>query len=347
MRVCFAYYDSLSPFIRQDYDLLSRTHEVVLFNFRREFFKSLRTVANCDLTFCWFASLHSAYLTAIAKSLGRKSVLVAGGYDVASVPELGYGAFQYSLPTRIATRYALRNADRILVVAPSLKAEAIKNAGIDGSTVTYLPTGYDSGFWEPNQFERQRTTVLTVAHVNQQTIMLKGLDTVIGAASLMPDTKFVIAGALMDNAAQRLAHNSPPNISFAGLIPQTDLKELYQSAGIYCQLSRHDGFPNALCEAMLCGCVPIGTTAGGIPDAIGDTGELVAPGDTNGVAAAIRRALNASESHRDRARQCIATRFTLSRREQGLLSVIENLEEDEPEPRAGIRGLARVRHLWL
>ena len=332
MRICFGYYHTLSSFIEKDYKLLCRTHDVLLLNFRREFYKSVLAVANCDLTFCWFADVHSAVLTAIGKSLGRKSILVSGGYDVANVPELRYGAFQYSLPTRASARYALRNADRIVVVAPSLKIEAMRNAGIDGSTVEYLPTGYDPEFWNPGGMERRQRIVLTVAHLNSRTIALKGVDIFIAAAALVPDADFVIVGMMMDDVAQHLARISPPNVRFAGSLLPNDLKTTYRGAAVYCQLSRHEGLPNALCEAMLCGCIPVGTSTGGIPLAMDNTGEIVQPGDVEAAAAAIQRALDAPETNRAKARQIIATRFTLSKREEGLLNLIEELEGQETDP---------------
>ena len=52
------------------------------------------------------------------------------------------------------------------------------------------------------------------------------------------------------------------------------MKELYQNTKFYFQGSRLEGLPNSLCEAMLCGCVPIGSKVFGIPDAIGNTGIL-------------------------------------------------------------------------
>jgi len=40
-----------------------------------------------------------------------------------------------------------------------------------------------------------------------------------------------------------------------------------------------EGLRNALCEAMLCECIPVGTERNGIPIAIGDAGFYVPYGD--------------------------------------------------------------------
>ena len=48
-----------------------------------------------------------------------------------------------------------------------------------------------------------------------------------------------------------------------------------QTHRYYLQLSVMEGFPNALGEAMACGCVPIGSNVSGIPELIGDTGIVI------------------------------------------------------------------------
>ena len=68
--------------------------------------------------------------------------------------------------------------------------------------------------------------------------------------------------------------NLEPNIKVMGVQTKSEMKELYQKNKFYFQGSRLEGLPNSLCEAMLCGCVPIGSRVFGIPDAIGTTGVL-------------------------------------------------------------------------
>jgi glycosyltransferase involved in cell wall biosynthesis len=66
-----------------------------------------------------------------------------------------------------------------------------------------------------------------------------------------------------------------PNIQVLGKETPASLVELYNSHEYYLQLSSSEGFPNALGEAMACGCVPIGSAVGAIPEIIGDTGLLL------------------------------------------------------------------------
>jgi glycosyltransferase involved in cell wall biosynthesis len=54
--------------------------------------------------------------------------------------------------------------------------------------------------------------------------------------------------------------------------------------------SSSEGFPNTILEAMACGCVPVASNVGGVPELIdhGRTGLLFPPGDTAGLACHLR-----------------------------------------------------------
>jgi glycosyltransferase involved in cell wall biosynthesis len=44
---------------------------------------------------------------------------------------------------------------------------------------------------------------------------------------------------------------------------------------VYAQFSITEGLPNVVCEAMLAGCIPVGSNVGGIPELIETTGILI------------------------------------------------------------------------
>ena len=81
---------------------------------------------DCDLAVMWFAGGHAAATVLLAKLLGKKSIIVVGGFDVACIPEINYGRFTQSWTRRLLTRLALHHADRVLVVDPSLKVSMAK-----------------------------------------------------------------------------------------------------------------------------------------------------------------------------------------------------------------------------
>ncbi len=90
-------------------------------------------------------------------------------------------------------------------------------------------------------------------------------------------------------------------VQFAGVVGREQLAELYGEADVFCLPSERDGVPMALLEAMAAGLPVVATRVGGIGDLVvdGETGVLVAPGDSAAVAGALST-LSASEDMRRR-----------------------------------------------
>ena len=118
----------------------------------------------------------------------------------------------------------------------------------------------------------------------------------------------------------RIEASRPPNVELLSYRSRGDLLPLYQRAKVYCQPSLSEGLPNSLCEAMLCGCSPVGTAVGGIPAAIGETGRVVPYGDVRQMQQAIGAALQASPQPVESARARIIRKYPLAAREASLLA---------------------------
>src|SRR5690606_39307412 len=56
----------------------------------------------------------------------------------------------------------------------------------------------------------------------------------------------------------RQTYRPPENVTIVGPRPREALPAEYGAASVYLQLSRSEGLPNVLCEAMACGCIPVG-----------------------------------------------------------------------------------------
>ncbi|MHB8295185.1 MAG: glycosyltransferase [Acidimicrobiales bacterium] len=109
----------------------------------------------------------------------------------------------------------------------------------------------------------------------------------------------LVGGGELAEELKRLADRLglSANITFHGAKLQDELPELFANADIFVQPSvvveggDRDGIPNALLEAMATGLPVVATTVGGIPEVVEDarTGLLVAPGDVDALAGALRR----------------------------------------------------------
>ena len=97
------------------------------------------------------------------------------------------------------------------------------------------------------------------------------------------------AGPLAESLAARAAPLGPA-VRLLG--PRPDVPVLLSAAGVFVLPSRWEGQPLILQEALAAGCPIVASRAGGIPDLTGeDAALLVAPGDVDALAAAIRRVL--------------------------------------------------------
>lgn len=318
MKILFVY-TNLSSFVKADLEILQRHFDVkpIKYNGTRSIFKLFRGVLWADVTFSWFADIHAFYAVRFSKMLGKKSIVVVGGYDVAKVPEINYGLLLSPKSAR-RVKYVLENADLVLTVDNSLKIDAINNAEVDGKNIMTLPTGYDPNKWKFNG--RKEDLVITVGYVNWSVMKRKGFEIFVKSAEYLPNIKFVLIGKHLDNSVNHLKSIAPQNVEFTGFVSDEELLKWYQRAKVYCQISRYEGLPNALCEAMLCECVPVGTKYCGIPTAIGDTGFYVPYGDPEATAEAIEKALKSDKGKA--ARERIKTIFPIERRERELVKTI-------------------------
>ncbi len=311
-----------SSFIDQDLQILQRAFNVtpVISRGLTAFSSFADHLASTDVTFSWFASVYSSCLVILTTLLGKKSVLVLGGVDVAAEKELNYGIWNTWWKSKIV-RYGITHASEVLAVDDFLRREAIRLAQYDGGNISVVPTGYEHEYWIPSQIKEN--IVLTVASCpDLARAKLKGIDVFISVARKIPDVRFQIIG-IDPVVASTL---SPPhNLECLPFSDRETLRSSYQRAKVYCQLSYREGLPNALCEAMLCECIPIGTDVGGIPTAVGDTGYLVEYHNEGQTIRAIRDALTLSSEGGKLARKRIASHFSIEQREVALKRIIDEL----------------------
>jgi glycosyltransferase involved in cell wall biosynthesis len=127
----------------------------------------------------------------------------------------------------------------------------------------------------------------------------------------------------------RLSHPDA-QITVTGFVSHRDLPVYYSLMDIFVQPSLRDGLPNSLLEAMACERAVVGTSVGGIPDAVTDceNGRLVRTNDAVELADAMDELLN-NETVRKKlgsaARQTILDKFTLQSELDGNLAVYHRL----------------------
>lgn len=327
-RVLFIFGGILSPFKQKDLELLGKHFGVKVIKYEVKkhndypgvLLKLLRGVFWADATFSWFAGEHAYWTVRFSKILRTKSIVVVGGGEVAKVPEIGYGSLLDPTGARIV-KYVLDNADKVLTVDDGIERDAIRNVEVNGKNIQTVPTGYDYEKFKPKG--EKGNLVITVSMGDSwRRVRLKGLDTFVKSAKFLPDVNFLVIG-IQGDALNKLQDVAPSNVKLVTYLSQEELIPYYQKAKVYCQLSKREGLPNALCEAMLCGCAPVGTDVQGVRTAIGDAGFYVPYGDPEATAETIKKAL-ASDKGKE-ARERIENMFSIERRERDLIRIIKEM----------------------
>jgi glycosyltransferase involved in cell wall biosynthesis len=312
----------VTSFIKEDVEILQKhfTVEHLITKGLRALFTIPVHILSADVTFTWFASVYSFIMVFFARLLGKPSIIVVGGVDVAKYPEINYGIWLTPWKA-VLVKYAIKHAHKVLAVDPFQQQEAKRLAKYDGRNIEYVATGYDSTVWFPAG--RKEDFVLTVAACqNEWRMKAKGIDTLFSSARLLPATRFVVIG-LAEQLIPAARVGAASNVEIVPFVHQQELLRYYQRAKVYCQPSYTEGLPNSLCEAMLCGCIPVGTNVGGIPTAMDGIGFLVPCGDASALSQAIRQALQAPASVGTKAREHIGKIFTLQQREDALVRILK------------------------
>lgn len=320
-----------SRFVDIDRDLLAERHEV------RELYcrpgsmdpRGIgRAVRAADLVVGWFAGWHMVLPLAWARGLRTPSLLIVGGFDVAAMPEIGYGDQRRGVRRPIG-RWVMRSATRLMTNSEFSRREAAKNTGIPAERFAVVHHGVPDPFGDPAAAGRRRCA-LTVGAVVRSNLQRKGHEAFVRAAALLPDVEFVLVGGWGDDAIDHLRAVAGPNVTFTGRIDDAGLVDHYRTAAVYVQPSRHEGFGMSVAEAMLGGCVPVATRAGALPEVVGGTGVYAESVEPEAVAAAVREALALGPAAGEAARRRVLERFTIGQRREGLLGLVERALEDGP-----------------
>lgn len=319
-------HNAFTRFVQIDCELLAKHYRVTVRHeaspWRIRCVQIWNEVKKHDLVYCWFASWHSFVPVLVARLMGKPAVVVIGGYDVASVPQAGYGSQRRGL-TRYLARAIMRLATHLLPFSNAANVEARANAGIPPSklSVAYLGVARRSTTAQRN---RDRMA-LTIGNVWRENLLRKGLLPFVKASHLLPDVRFVHAGAWKDHSIVELRNAAGPNMEFLGFVSDERLADLYDQASVYVQASLHEGFGMSVAEAMAAGCIPVTTRCGSLPELVGETGIYLSDATPDAIAKGIIAALDATYSARLKAQKRIQEMFSLGQRETKLRELLEGL----------------------
>lgn len=321
--------DQIASFVRQDLVLLQQMYHVeelaisAVPMLRGPFSSPAvwRAVARNDMVFCWFMN---APLVIIAKLLRKQSLVVAGGYDVVNIPEIGYGPNALRKRKRFLAMLGFRLADLVLLFSDSSRQSLLSWLNMRSDNIQTFYLSVDSDHFKPAGAKKAQ--VLTIGYIDESSLRRKGFQTFVKAAHMTPEIPYRLAGKPMEQSAlEKIKAMASPNFTHLGYLDEDRLLTEYQQAKVYAQLSMHEGFGMALAEAMACECIPVVTRQGAIPEVVGDAGVYVPLEDPLAASDAIQQVIKESNSEvmGQRARQRIIELFPIAKRKEGLRTAIE------------------------
>lgn len=347
MKQVLYFHIGLSSFVEKDVAILKEEFELSIFHFQvknkkqvpfsffKQFFFILKNFFKSDIFVIQFGGYQSLIPCLFSKLFKKKkSVIILGGTDCVSLPSIKYGNFSKKLLT-YATEISLKTASLLLPVDESLikyKYEYqdndfpyqgyqyfIKNIQTPNKVIY---NGYDGELWKCTKVKEPLSFITVGANLGSRFgFQLKGIDLIFEVAPNFPDCKFYIVGG---NSIKNKV--IPSNIILLNPVPNESLAEFISSKQYYLQLSMSEGFPNALCEAMLCECIPIVSSVGAMPKIVGLEGYILEKKSLLELKSIIFKAIgNTSKHDTNKVRDRIINNFQLSLRKNELLKIINSL----------------------
>ncbi|HMR46344.1 MAG TPA: glycosyltransferase [Bacteroidia bacterium] len=341
-------YPNTSSFVRRDIAIMQERYQVHTFSFNPAkkiftplaFFKQLLFLLyhlpTAKVVVCQIAAYHSFLPVLLARLFRKPSVIFLAGTDCAYFPSLQYGNFCKPMlawftasSVRLATHLAPKHSS--LIRAPyHYDSSGAPEQGIAcfvknlQTPYTVIPNGFDETVFYPLPVVRKPQSFITVAiGIGTSNInALKGVDLIIEAAALFPACTFTLVGV---EGVQGLS-NLPANITCLPPQDTGQLQHLYSGHQFYLQLSLSEGFPNAVCEAMLCGCVPIVSDVNALPDIAAGCGIVVKQRNNEVLKVAIEKALQMSTTvMAQKASEHIRKEYTMQKRKDQLCELYYRL----------------------
>ncbi len=305
----------------------------------KQFFYLLLHLPKSRVVFVMFGGYWSLWPALMGRWFGVPVYIILGGTDCVSFPALNYGSLRKPWLSKVI-RWSYRKSTGLLPVAESLVyTDYSYHQPVEYDHQGYqfffpeiktphqvIYNGYDASFFNNSGVEVKKNSFITVGYIRQhERFELKGIDRMVELAKRFPKCTFLVVGMSQEFADQ--LESLPSNFDFKEAMPQEEFKDLLYQSEFYLQLSISEGFPNALCEAMLSGCIPIGSSVGAIPEIIGETGFVMKSSDPDYLEQSIQRILELDEDERQQlsqaARYRIQERFTLEHRKDAFADIIK------------------------
>ncbi len=343
----FYTYPLPASFVKKDLQILRTKYQVKTFQFSgipkwilpltflHQLVIILIHLPKTSLFVTQFAGYASLLPCLIGRWTKKKIVIVLGGTDCNWLPSIHYGNFDKKW-LRKATVYSLQHADLLLPVSQELVYSHYSYHIPDGPCQGYrcffkyiltpykvIPNGIDLESFPYQPGTKMPNSLITICSglEDARRRAVKGVDLLLEVASISAELHLMVAGGKFPQElpVSHNVHNQP-------FLQSEQLPVLLGKYQFYVQVSMTEGFPNALIEAMACGCVPIVSRVGAMPEIVGDTGYILEKKDPNLLQELIQKAISEYSPQKAMAARQRAADFTLEHRKKIMLDIFTSLD---------------------
>lgn len=186
----------------------------------------------------------------------------------------------------------------LITVSENSFDDIVRDFGVEPARMRVIPVGVEHGVFVPPTVPRVRGRIVATASAD---VPLKGIVPLLEAVAKLRterDVELVIVGRAKEGGAaaraiERLGLEDA--VRFVTGVSEAELVQVFGSAHVGVVPSLYEGFSLPAIELMSCATPLVATTAGALPEVVGDAALSVPPGDTEALAAAIARVLDDDE----------------------------------------------------
>jgi glycosyltransferase involved in cell wall biosynthesis len=200
---------------------------------------------------------------------------------------------------RVTQRQAARTANAVIAVSECTRNDLVERYGVPVERISVVYNGVDHARFRPAEIDPEAIArrfgvrypfILCVGSLMPWRNAPRLLR---AAARLGKEFGLLFVGRDIwgtDPTARLAAQNGWDWARFAGYVSDNDLPALYAAASVFAYPSLYEGFGIPPLEAMACGTPVVASTAGALPEVLGDAALLVDPYDEDALAEALQAA---------------------------------------------------------
>jgi len=195
---------------------------------------------------------------------------------------------------KILMPFILKRADKVITPSEFVKNEIIKYYHTPGDQIRVIYEGRDEFFYpEKNPQILKKLIIkykislnyLFTNATNHERKNIYGLIDAYKISKFRNTYELVITGLLPTETIANLkkyikSQGLSARVKYLGFVSKEDLRSLCSFAKIFIYPSFEEGFGLPILEAVACGCLPVCSSAGSLPEIIGEKSLLFNPRDT-------------------------------------------------------------------